>query len=94
LVDALGPQQRFRGSPRLGGSIYFVFVFKKCVIAECPDWGNALYLLTPAERWQQVFGLAKSDALVRPGMHRIIHRGDWARRLKQLMLKLGERPTK
>jgi hypothetical protein len=78
---SLGPDKLYRGreSLRSHGRAYIVAVFKGLAIAECPDYGNALYAFRGnGSQWQSVFQRSKKEARKR-GAVRVVHddAGDW-----------------
>lgn len=90
FVDSLEPQMTYRSAARLGGAPYLVFLFGRCAIAECPEWGNALYLLRDKRHWRDIFGRTKLAVRRSSGVVVIQHRGDWKNRLRLEMRELGE----
>lgn len=81
-IESLGPLERYEGQSYLGNRLYYVFVFKNSVLAECPLFGNAAYLLKGDKMasWQDTFIKSKRTALGE-GATRILHIGDWKKRL-------------
>jgi hypothetical protein len=71
---------RHLASPR-----YYVADFGTLAVAECVDEGNALYCVRPRPLgWRSVLHGSKQRAL-ELGAIRIQHRGDWQRRVRQLL---------
>ena len=64
---------------------YHVFEFEAVAIADCQQFGNALYY-APVEDWREVFVLTKREAL-RAGARRLIHRGGWFERVQALVYR-------
>ena len=84
LLDSLGPRAWYEGSS-LGNRVYLVAVFDGVVIADSQQFGNALYFFRcSGHEWQNVFQLDKSQAL-RAGAKRLVHSGDWKRRVRSLV---------
>ena len=55
--------------------LYYVADYRKLAVAECPEFGNALYYAA-AKDWRAVFRKTKREALL-AGAARITHQGDW-----------------
>lgn len=85
-VESLNPLERYIGESYLGNRLYYVFVFKNYVLAECPMFGNAVYLLNEDKMnsWKEIFALIKKEAL-KKGAVRILHLGNWKKRLAKLL---------
>lgn len=81
-IESLNPLERYEGQSYLGNRLYYVFVFKNSVLAECPLFGNAAYLLKGDKMasWRDTFMQTKRAALG-VGAIRILHMGDWKKRL-------------
>ncbi|MFN0095317.1 MAG: hypothetical protein ACKVVT_11165 [Dehalococcoidia bacterium] len=76
----LRPHSWYEGQ-QLGRRDYVVAIFPGVAIADCPDYGNALYYYRCNDAsWQRVLSLEKSEALL-AGAERIIHRDGWKRDL-------------
>lgn len=86
LIRGLGAKESYEGRSYLGNRLYFVFIFDELVIAECPEFGNALYYLDgkKAALWKKIFSRTKKEAL-RSGAKRLPHLGNWESRLKSLV---------
>lgn len=84
FLESLGPKSWYEGS-HLGERIYFVAVFNRVAVADCPTWGNALYYCAAGgERWRDIFRLTKAGAL-EAGARRLIHNRYWEWRLLSLV---------
>ena len=85
FLDSFVPVKWYVGS-HLGNDLYYVAVFNNnLAIADCPEFGNALYYVAgQADRWQSVFRLTKREALT-AGARRLIHAGNWRVRLRDLI---------
>ena len=83
FLDTLKPQAWYRGS-HLHNRLYYVADFGKLAIAECPDFGNALYCAA-TEDWRTVFRMTKREALS-AGARRVTHHGNWRSRIRALLL--------
>lgn len=83
-IESLNPLERYEGQSYLGNRLYYVFVFKNSVLAECPLFGNAAYLLKGDKMtsWRDTFMKTKRTALSE-GAIRILHTGDWKKRLAE-----------
>jgi hypothetical protein len=83
-VDSLLPKQAYLGRDRLGSDAYWVFVFDQVVVAECPLWGNAIYVIRGTNDWKELLSKSKRDLLSSASgrVRRILHTGDWKQRLK------------
>mgnify|MGYP004008543987 CR=1 FL=1 len=52
-IYSFGPLNSFRS--KFGGSRetpYYAFLFNKCIVAECPIEGNAIYVVRDIENWK------------------------------------------
>jgi hypothetical protein len=78
-LASLTPMAWYEGS-HLGEGVYYVASFGRTVVAECLDSGNALFVYSGPLEWKTVFRQSKHEAL-RMGARRIVHVGDWRRRL-------------
>ncbi len=89
LIRKLGPKESYEGRSYLGNRLYFTFIFDGLVIAECPEFGNALYYLDGKKvaSWKQIFSRTKREAL-KAGAKRLLHMGNWESRLKSLVGKV------
>ena len=83
-IASLNPLKQYEGHSYLGSRLYYIFVFKKAILAECPMFGNAAYLLKGGKMasWQEIFVQTKRFALNK-GATRILHMGDWKKRLSK-----------
>lgn len=69
---------------------YFIFTFPEIetFVLECPFHGNAIYVIKG--NWQKVktlSQLSKGEILSRSDTTRILHRGGWERKLRELLKK-------
>jgi hypothetical protein len=84
LLDSLKLMAWYSGS-RLENRSYHVAEYHGVVIAESPDFGNALYyLLDQAIDWHAVFSQSKRKAL-HQGAQRLVQSGDWQGRVSGLV---------
>ncbi len=86
FIDALAPETWFAGS-HLGSVVYYVALFPHIAIADCIDFGNALYFVRRdrgADNWRSVFQLDKRSARS-AGARRIVHTGAWQERVRSLV---------
>jgi len=69
-------------------SPYYAFVFARCVVAENPSEGNAIYVVTGLESWQSLLKLSKEvlNRLYPNRVRKIVHRGNWKGRLEESLL--------
>jgi hypothetical protein len=91
FIDSLGPLRWWRGIPLRGNREYFVAEFDRCVIADSPTVGNAIYIYGKEPEkldWQGVFGGTKMNALAL-GAKRIVHQGEWRAKLREAWLRYG-----
>lgn len=84
-IESLNPLERYEGRTLLGNRSYYVFIFKKNVLAECPMFGNAIYILDETNKnfWQEIFAKTKKEAL--KDAARILHKGNWKEKLKSFL---------
>jgi len=84
-VDQLNPLERWRSNEQLGSDPYWVFVFPRHVVAECPTHGNAIYIIKGTSDWRNLLNRPKSDLLkgFPDRVVRIMHSGDWQSRLRR-----------
>ena len=85
----LSPQEINIEQDSFNGYVVFVFQQYNCAIFDCPEVGNALYLMNK-DRWKSLSQLSKTELLTRHSdeVERIIHTPDWYRQLK---IKLNNR---
>lgn len=83
FIESLSPSERYIGNSYLGNRNYFIYIFTNCVVAECPQFGNALYVLKgpKTSSWKEVFSSNKRQAL-NAGASRILHSGRWKSKLR------------
>ena len=83
FLDELNPNERYIGLDRFGSDPYWVFIFDKHVVAECPMEGNAVYIVDGIQDWRTLLNRSKRDLqIVAPNRYkRIVHRGDWKSRV-------------
>jgi hypothetical protein len=82
-LESLGPRLAYEGKDRLGSEAYWVFVFDRHVVAECPLWGNAIYVIRGTGDWRTLLSKSKRELLTagQGRIQRISHKGDWKSRL-------------
>ena len=87
FIEMFNPERRYVSQSRFGGERYWVFLFKNHVVAECPAWGNALYVIYGTDDWTKLLRLPKRELLTRykSRARRIIHKGDWKRRMGRIL---------
>ena len=84
-ADQLNPLERWRSNEQLGSDPYWVFVFPRHVVAECPTHGNAIYIIKGTSDWRNLLNRPKADLLkgFPDRVVRIMHSGDWQSRLRR-----------
>lgn len=82
FINDLAPAAWYEGQS-LGTRQYFVAEFDGVVLAECADWGNALYYCVGRNDWRLILRRSKRDALSL-GAKRILHKGDWRKRIRSI----------
>jgi len=84
FAESLEPQEIFQGMNSLGTVAYWVFVFDDYVLAECPLYGNAAYLIQGTTDWKSLLSMSKREILEsRPEMvTKMIHTPDFEERIK------------
>jgi hypothetical protein len=87
FVSSLGHKESHEGRTSVGGRLgdrrYIVFVFENHVVAESPDWGNALYVIKGPHDWRSLLRHSKRQVLdIAPErVTRILHQENWEDRL-------------
>ena len=61
FVDSYGPINTYKTKFSDQGYQYYVFLFKNHVIAECPQYGNAAYVLKGTDGWQSIFRRSRQE---------------------------------
>ena len=91
FLDELNPNERYVGRDRFGSDPYWVFIFDKHVVAECPMEGNAVYIVDGIQDWRTLLNRSKKDLqIVAPNRYkRIVHRGDWRHVMKLCQSERG-----
>ena len=86
------PQEINIEQDSFNGYIVFVFQQYNCAIFDCPEVGNALYLMNK-DRWKSLSQISKTELMDRhkDEVERVIHTPDWYRQLK---IKLNNRRIK
>jgi hypothetical protein len=82
FLEDLNPRAWYAGS-HLGHRLYYVADYGNLAIADCPDFGNALYYTSSGD-WRAIFRQTKREAIL-AGARRLVHRGDWQSRVRSLM---------
>jgi hypothetical protein len=82
-VESMGPKESYVGEDRLGSVAYWVFLFDRHVVAECPLWGNAIYVIRGTGDWRTLLSKSKRELLTaaKGRIRRISHNGAWKSRL-------------
>jgi hypothetical protein len=71
-----------KGRKGFYGYMAFTFDHTEKILLECPVEDNAIYILPPEERASLRENVTKQDLLASGKVKKIIHSGDWYRRLK------------
>ena len=83
-VDSFGPKSVFKSKFDDQGDGYYVFIFDQNAVAECPKYGNAVYVLKGNQNWRDVFTRSRQE-LRSDFSNRVInirHTKTWKERLK------------
>ncbi|MFA6501307.1 MAG: hypothetical protein WCT85_00810 [Parachlamydiales bacterium] len=88
FIESLAPKKSYMSQIYLGGRLYFVYIFDNCIVAECPQFGNAAYILRGKimAKWKELLSSTKRHALS-SGASRVLHIGNWKSRLKMEVAK-------
>ena len=62
-IDNLKPERWYSGKNYLGERIYYVAVFKNCVVAESATYGNAAYFVFDVNNWRTILSKTKREVL-------------------------------
>ena len=81
IISDMKPLKMYRGSAHLGKNIYCAFEFEDCVVAECEDYGNAIFAVRPKDNWRFIFSLPKQIARKKPEVTVMHHKNNWPYRL-------------
>ena len=86
-VDSFNPTSVYRSKFGELGYQYYIFVFKRYAVAECPDYGNAIYVLDGVSDWKAVFRHSRGDVrrFYRNRIIRIYHTDNWKGRLARII---------
>lgn len=81
-VLSLGPSVVYVGIEGFAGYMIFTFPYTEAALLECPERGNAVYILN--RDWMTLARMSKRELLSeRPAeVTKIVHKGDWFQRLK------------
>jgi len=84
FIDKFNPTQVYKSKFANRGYQYFVYLFKNHVVAECPEYGNAAYILPSNSKWQDIFRLSRREIKIKYKNQITIvrHIGDWRNRIK------------
>lgn len=84
FLDSLSPRSWYVGT-HLGERLYYVADFGNVAIAECTDFGNALYfVLSQRGDWRTILRATKREARA-AGAARIVHSGDWRSHVRRIV---------
>ena len=83
FVDSYSPINTYKTRFSDQDHQYYVFLFKNHVVAECPQYGNAAYVLKGTDGWQDIFRRSRQELRknYKGRVHRIFHTGGWKERL-------------
>jgi hypothetical protein len=87
FIESCQPRECFMSSFSRDKVPYYAYLFERCVIAENPLEGNAIYVIKGIEKWQSMLHLDKRTLRTRYAdrVTRVVHRGDWKHRLRDLI---------
>ena len=85
----LNPNQILTGENDFKGYFLFCYTKEKIAVAECPEVGNALFVLK--ENWKSLCQYSKSELkkYFSEHSHRIVHKGDWFSELRYYLIRCG-----
>lgn len=83
FIDSHSPKGVFKSRFKNRGYQYYVFLFENHVVAECPTYGNAAYVVSNSEDWRELLSRSRQElrTLVNKSVIRIPHAGEWKRKL-------------
>jgi tetratricopeptide (TPR) repeat protein len=83
FMDTFNPKEKLKSKFSGYGRVYVVYVFDNHVVAECPLYGNAAFVLRVTDDWQSILKLTKQEVMRDyPNLvDRITHTGAWQERL-------------
>jgi hypothetical protein len=86
-VDGFGPLETWESKFAKSGYKYYIFVFRNHAVAECPQYGNAAYVLTGASGWKSVFSKSRQELRADPSNNvtRVRHTTNWKARLAEYL---------
>jgi len=87
FIESCQPSECFMSSFSTDKVPYYAYLFERCVIAENPLEGNAIYVIKGIEEWQSMLHLDKRTLRTRypDRVTKVVHRGEWKRRLRDLI---------
>jgi hypothetical protein len=87
FLDKLNPERWYAGKNYLGKRIYYVAVFKNCVVAESAAYGNAAYFVFEVNNWRTILSRTKRDVLQlnEETVLRIAHVHNWQSRFTRII---------
>jgi hypothetical protein len=92
-IDSLNPEKVYLGKNYLGERIYYVAVFKSCVVAESATYGNAAYFVFDIENWQKILSHSKKDVLkLNDAVLRVPHIFDWRTKIANVIRNVRGHP--
>lgn len=93
-IESLGPIARYVGTKVWKGYVVFEFAQTDKVVLECPQTGNATYILQG--NWREMIAASKAElrSEYRQFCTRIIHGRDWERRVRRTVFDSNGRAQK
>lgn len=90
LIHDFKPDQIFVGRASFEGYVVFVFEAKGTAVLDCPEVGNAIYIMQ-AKKWKFLSQLSKTELLKYHSaeVRRIIHRSRWLSDLQFYLRYMG-----
>jgi Leucine-rich repeat (LRR) protein len=85
FADSKGPIELYTSKFNDQGYQYYLFVYQNHVLAECPQYGNAAYVLKGTDGWQDIFWRSRQEL-----RKNFSHRVTWIRHTKTWKERLAE----
>ena len=85
FVDSYGPINTYKTKFSEQGHQYYVFLFRNHVVAEFPQYGNAVYVLDGTDGWEDIFKKSRQEL-----RKNFSHRITWIRHTKTWKERLGK----
>ena len=86
-VDGFGPLETYESKFANSGYKYYIFIFRNHAVAECPEYGNAVYILRGTSDWKSVFSRSRQELRADDSgrIDWIRHTTTWKERLAQYL---------